>query len=168
VDIAQRLRQLEVFGHFSSEQIEQLARCTSRVRYPQDAVVIQEGDHTLDAYVIDSGLVAIQRSTPYGLFSLAQLGAGCELVLVQLYDPLEVAAPPPGLYPVSDGARRGVLDTVGAAHREAWQRRFSDRVGLLEELTRRHRAHLLGLPSDAPLVDTLARGLHPRRNGGGR
>jgi len=76
VDIAQRLRQLEVFGHFSSEQIEQLARCTSRVRYPQDAVVIQEGDHTLDAYVIDSGLVAIQRSTPYGLFSLAQLGAG--------------------------------------------------------------------------------------------
>jgi len=96
---------------------------------------------------------------------LAQLGVGCELVLVHLYDPLEVVAPPPGLYPVSDGSRRGVLDTAGTARRETWQRRFSERVALLEDLTQRHRTHLLGLPSDAPLGETLAHGLRPRRNG---
>lgn len=93
---------------------------------------------------------------------LAQLGSGCELVLVHLYDPLEIAAPPVGLYPVSDGTRRGVLSTAGAAHRENWRRRFAERAGLLEELTRRYRAHLLDLRTDASLGDALAWGLRPR------
>jgi uncharacterized protein (DUF58 family) len=99
---------------------------------------------------------------------LAQLGAACELVLVHLYDPLEIDAPPPGLYPVSHGARRGILNTAGTAQRTAWQQRFSDRMNLLEDLTRRHRAHLLSLRTDLALGDALARGLRPRSAGAAR
>ncbi|MGA7981403.1 MAG: DUF58 domain-containing protein [Chromatiaceae bacterium] len=98
---------------------------------------------------------------------LAQLGMTSEVVLVHVRDPLEEVAPPPALYPVTDGARRGLLDTMGAKRRAAWQRRFADRIVLLEDLARRHRAHLLSVRTDEPAGAALARGLRPRRNGKG-
>lgn len=72
----QRLRSSDLFEHFSDEQIEQLARCTSLVRYPEGTLVIKEGDLTHDAYIIDSGTIRIQRDTPYGVYKLADLGEG--------------------------------------------------------------------------------------------
>lgn len=72
----ERLRSSNLFEHFSDEQIEQLARCTSLVRYPEGTLVIKEGDMTHDAYVIDSGTIRIQRDTPYGVYQLADLGEG--------------------------------------------------------------------------------------------
>jgi len=98
---------------------------------------------------------------------LAQLGAASEVVLVHVRDPLEEVAPPPALYPVTDGLRRGLLDTTGAKRRTVWQRRFADHLLLLEDLARRHRAHLLGVRTDEPVGAALARGLRPRRNGHG-
>ena len=74
--IADRLRQFDIFEHFSDEQIEQLSRCTSQVRYPEGALVLQEGDHTSDAYMVDEGTVRIQRNSPYGMYVLADLGRG--------------------------------------------------------------------------------------------
>jgi CRP/FNR family cyclic AMP-dependent transcriptional regulator len=38
--------------------------------------VVREGDATLDAYLIESGKIRIQRKTPYGLFTLATLKPG--------------------------------------------------------------------------------------------
>ena len=98
---------------------------------------------------------------------LARLGAGCELVLVQIYDPLEMAPPPPGAYPVSDGRRLGWVDTSTASQRAAWYQRFADHRAVLEDLSRRHQAHLLSLSTQEPVGMALARGLgaHPR---GGR
>ncbi len=93
---------------------------------------------------------------------LTQLSAGSEVVLVQVYDPLEAVAPPPGLYPVTDGLRRGLLDTSGAYRREAWYRHFSERCSILEDLTLRYRAHLIVLRTDQPPGEALARGLQPR------
>jgi uncharacterized protein (DUF58 family) len=95
---------------------------------------------------------------------LAQLGAGNELVLVQVRDPLEEIAPPPGRYPVTDGSRRGMLDTTAAALRAGWQRRFAEHTDQLERLARLHRAHMLGLRTDEPVGAALARGLRPRGN----
>lgn len=101
---------------------------------------------------------------------LAQLGRGCEVVLVHISDPLEAAAPPPGRYPVTDGRQRGVLDTAAGALRDGWQRRFSDHVALLDTLSQRHQAHLISLRTDQPLGETLSLGLGPQRIrcGGGR
>ena len=73
MEITESLRQSDLFEHFSDEQLEQLARCTSLVRYPEGALIIKEGDNTHDAYFIQSGEVRIQRNTPYGLYRLADL-----------------------------------------------------------------------------------------------
>jgi len=97
---------------------------------------------------------------------LAQLGAASEVVLVQVYDPLEETAPPPGLYPVTDGARRGLLDSTRVERRLGWHRRFADHTGMLRDLALSHRAHLLGLRTDEPVGKALARGLQPRRSAG--
>jgi uncharacterized protein (DUF58 family) len=94
---------------------------------------------------------------------LARLGQGNEVVLVQIFDPLEIAAPPAGRYAVTDGAQRALLDTADAELREGWQRRFSEHVSLLEDLSRRHRAHLIRLRSDQAVGDALHQGLRPRR-----
>jgi uncharacterized protein (DUF58 family) len=96
---------------------------------------------------------------------LAQLAEANEVVLVQVHDPLEEQAPPPGLYPVTDGRRRGVLDTETAARRAAWHARFAGHVTLVEGLARRHRAHVLHLRTDDPVGPALSRGLRPRRGG---
>lgn len=71
-----RLRESELFTHFSDEQIEQLARCTSVNRFPEGSLVIKEGDRTFDAYFVDRGTIRIQRDTPYGIYRLADLTAG--------------------------------------------------------------------------------------------
>jgi CRP/FNR family transcriptional regulator, cyclic AMP receptor protein len=70
------LRGWEMFSHFTPEQIDQLAGCTTLAAYPPKAIILKEGDVTLDAYLIQSGGVRIQRKTPYGKFPLARLGPG--------------------------------------------------------------------------------------------
>lgn len=97
-----------------------------------------------------------------GVSWMSQLSAGNEVVLVQVYDPMEAAAPPAGQYPVTDGRHRALLDITGARQREAWYRRFSAHCSLLEDLSLRYRAHLIGLRTDQPVGETLARGLQPR------
>ena len=94
---------------------------------------------------------------------LARLGRGCELVLVHIRDPLEAAAPPPGRYPVTDGRRRGLLDSTLGARRLAWRQRFQEHLDRVEALARQHRAHLLWLSTDEAVGPALARGLNPRR-----
>ena len=106
--------------------------------------------------------------TPERSAWLARLGRASEVVLVHVRDPLEEVAPPPGLYPVTDGQRRGLLDTGVASRRSTWQQRFRDHLDTLEGLARQHRAHLLWLSTADPVGQALARGLNPRRAGGGR
>lgn len=93
---------------------------------------------------------------------LAELAAGTELMLLLVHDPLEARAPPPGLYPVSDGRRRGVLDLTWAQGRERYDRRFAARLETLERLARRHRAHLLSLATTDPVGPSLALALRAR------
>lgn len=53
-----------------------MAGCAVGRAYPAQTAVLRQGEPTLDVYVVDRGLVEIQRTTPYGQFTLAQLGAG--------------------------------------------------------------------------------------------
>jgi uncharacterized protein (DUF58 family) len=99
---------------------------------------------------------------------LAELAAGTELMLLLVHDPLEAAAPPPGLYPVSDGRRRGVLDLTRVQSRERYDRRFESRLETLELVARRHRAHLLTLATTDPVGPTLALALRARPGSRGR
>jgi len=76
VDVFDRLRQFEVLTHFSDQQIQQLATCTSRIRYDAGTRILEEGDASRDAYLVDVGELEIRRNTPYGLYTLASLDVG--------------------------------------------------------------------------------------------
>jgi uncharacterized protein (DUF58 family) len=94
---------------------------------------------------------------------MGRLGRHSELVLVQVFDPLEMAPPPPGRYPVSDGEHRRLLDTSAAPLRSDWESHFHERNKRLEHLCLQHQAHLIGLRTDQPVGETLQRELGPQR-----
>ena len=76
MNIAERIRDFELFAHFTEEQLEKLQKCTSLVRYPKEVSILKEGDATTDAYLVEGGKVRIQRDTPYGIYVLADLEPG--------------------------------------------------------------------------------------------
>lgn len=76
MSLADHLRSRDAFSHFQDQQLERLASCLSRARYPKGVAVLQQGDSTFDAYLIDEGSVTIRRKTPYGDYTLAELDAG--------------------------------------------------------------------------------------------
>ena len=76
MSITGRIRKTEIFSHFTDEQVEQLASCTSPFRFPAGVMAVKEGDDSRDAYLIDEGKIRIQRETPYGTYVLADLEPG--------------------------------------------------------------------------------------------
>lgn len=98
---------------------------------------------------------------------MGSLGRTSELVMIHLVDPLEIAPPPPGRYPVSDGTHRRLLDTSAPALRAHWTNRFAEFNERLQRLCRRHHAHLIGLRTDEPVGETLRLGLGTQRSGRG-
>lgn len=75
-DLFDRLRQFDILTHFSDEQIDLLATCTSMVRYSKGSKIIKEGEESQDIFLIDSGEIEIRRDTPFGPYSFARLKAG--------------------------------------------------------------------------------------------
>ncbi len=73
---AKSLREWDLLSHFSPEQLARLEACAERRVLPARSTILKEGEPSLDAYLVASGGVRIQRKTPYGLFSLASLAAG--------------------------------------------------------------------------------------------
>jgi CRP-like cAMP-binding protein len=76
LSIENLLRRWDLFGHFTDQQLAQLAGCVTRNRFPDATHVLREGERSADAYLIEGGGIRIQRKTPYGMFSLAILGPG--------------------------------------------------------------------------------------------
>lgn len=76
MSIAEILRPWESFSHFTDAQLERLAGCASREHHSDGAAVLRHRDPGQEAYAIEAGGVAIQRTTPYGEFRLALLGPG--------------------------------------------------------------------------------------------
>jgi CRP-like cAMP-binding protein len=67
---------MELFAHFRETELEALAACAVGRAYPAQTRILRQGEPTLDVYVVDRGFVDIQRTTPYGQFTIAQLGPG--------------------------------------------------------------------------------------------
>ncbi len=74
--LADRLKRWDAFSHFTRPQLETVEGCVALTRYPAGESILNEGDSTLDAYLIETGKVRIQRETPYGGYTLATLGPG--------------------------------------------------------------------------------------------
>jgi uncharacterized protein (DUF58 family) len=67
---------------------------------------------------------------------LAQLGRHNDLIGFQILDPLEQAPPPPGRYGISDGRRRGLIDTGSSRDRRRWEAHFAARQATVDALVR--------------------------------
>jgi CRP-like cAMP-binding protein len=70
------LRRWELLSHFTEAQLEQLASVAEQRRLAAGEHILNEGEPTADAYLVESGSVRIQRRTPYGSFTLATLSPG--------------------------------------------------------------------------------------------
>jgi CRP-like cAMP-binding protein len=67
---------MALFAHFRTPELVALAAYAEERDCAAGTTVIHKGDTSFDAYVVDRGLIEIQRQTPYGQFTLAQLGNG--------------------------------------------------------------------------------------------
>jgi len=95
---------------------------------------------------------------------LSALARHNDLVLLHLYDPLEAALPASGRYRFTDGKRTRTLDCADKLQQRKHQERFQFRRQKLEELSRRHRMHLIPLATtdDAGAVLRQMLGRQPR------
>ncbi len=86
---------------------------------------------------------------------LALSGSG-ELLLLHVYDGFEATAPPPGIYPVTDGRQRVNLDLRTPATRGAYEAIFTQRRLKLGAVARRASATLVAVPTHLPPEAVLA------------
>lgn len=67
---------MSLFAHFRPPELAALAELVFEHAVASGEAVLHKGEASSDAYVVDRGLIEIQRQTPCGPFTLAQLGHG--------------------------------------------------------------------------------------------
>ena len=82
-----------------------------------------------------------------------------DVVLIQVYDPIEAELPPAGSYRVSDGDNDLALNTADAQVCLEYRQRFDQRRAKLARLCRQHRMYLLPLSTQEDLLASLQQGL---------
>ena len=93
---------------------------------------------------------------------LARLGQKHQLLLIQVYDPLEASPPPPGHYAITDGRDATVIDTRSASLRTDYESYFTGRRQRLETLAHRLGMALMSLCTNDVPAAALARRLGAR------
>ncbi|PIE42758.1 MAG: DUF58 domain-containing protein [Gammaproteobacteria bacterium] len=66
--------------------------------------------------------------------NLHQLAQHNELIAIQVYDPMELQLPPPGIYPVSDGQDIAMIRTDDKAFRNHYAQAAKERQRLVKEM----------------------------------
>lgn len=69
---------------------------------------------------------------------LALLARHCEVILLQIYDPLEIRLPDSGRYRFTDGSRDVVVDSADKRRLQHYQQRFVQRQQHLKQLAQRY------------------------------
>jgi uncharacterized protein (DUF58 family) len=87
-----------------------------------------------------------------------------DVVLIQVYDPIEAELPPAGSYKVSDGNNELELNTADRKLRLEYRQRFDQRQAMLARLCRQHRMYLLPLSTDEDVLTSLQQGLGIQAN----
>ena len=78
-----------------------------------------------------------------------------DVVALQVVDPLELEAPPPGRYAVTDGRHTGFLDTGSVRTREQYNSYFKKHHERIENLMRQYQIPLLKLSTIDDVTQTL-------------
>ena len=87
------------------------------------------------------------------------LSGSNELVLIQIYDPLEQSLPGLGYYRISDGADEVLVDTHDRARVARYQQRFHAHQERLRQLARQLRIRLLTCATTDDPATVLQQGL---------
>lgn len=82
-----------------------------------------------------------------------------DVVLIQVYDPVEAELPPAGSYKVSDGDNDLQLNTADRRLRQEYLLRFEQRQARLARLCRQHRMFLLPVATTEDALTALQQGL---------
>ena len=82
-----------------------------------------------------------------------------DVVLIQVFDPVEAELPPAGSYKVSDGSNDLQLNTGDSRLRQAYRQRFEQRQARLAKLCRQHRMFLLPVSTAEDVLTALQQGL---------
>ena len=82
-----------------------------------------------------------------------------DVVLIQVYDPIEAELPPAGSYRVSDGDNDLQLNTTDKKLRRDYRQRFEQRQARLAKLCRQHRMYLLPVSTQDDVLASLQQGL---------
>ena len=87
--------------------------------------------------------------------SLRRLRQHCDLVAIQILDPLEKAAPPAGRYAVTNGQRQGLLNTASSRGRHQYNDFFIRHHQRIGDIMRQHKIPLLQISTDDDIPLTL-------------
>jgi uncharacterized protein (DUF58 family) len=93
---------------------------------------------------------------------LAQLSRHCDVVLIQIFDPLEAQLPSKGRYRFTDSLRDLLIDSADKQRLAEYQQRFQQRQEHLKQLCRKLRISWLSC-STAEEVDGVLRGVRLRQ-----
>jgi len=97
--------------------------------------------------------------------SLSRLRRHNDLILCQIIDPLELAAPAPGVYNISDGKKRARLNTRTADLRSAYSETLNQRREKLNRIATTLKIPYLKIVSGSDITGVMRRGLNLRRSG---
>lgn len=86
---------------------------------------------------------------------LHRLRRHCDVLALQMADPLELAPPPPARYGVAVGHEQGILDLRSNAARQAYQDHFDAHHRAVATILRRHAIGLARLRTDEDVVAAL-------------
>lgn len=127
---------------------------TDRDRFPDICQHLARVASPGASVIIISDFADIDHDSEKALFPVAR---HCDLTLIRVSDPLEAELPPPGLYAVTDGSNRRLLDSGDAALREQFRDHYLRRQQQLEALAGRLKAGLIPVATDQPFLPELRR-----------
>ena len=102
-------------------------------------------------YVISDFVTLDQRAVSF----LNQLSQHNNVVCCFVYDALEESLPAPGLYSITDGRRKGALNTFNRRARIRYREQFSERLRLIESELDRLQVPLLKIRTSDLVVEQI-------------
>ena len=102
-------------------------------------------------YVISDFATLNERATQY----LYQLSRHNNVICVFVSDPLEEVLPVPGYYSITDGRRKGALNTFNGKVRERYKQQFQERIAAISDELDQLQIPLLRLKTNQLVVEQI-------------
>lgn len=88
-----------------------------------------------------------------------------EVIACAIYDPLEINAPPPNYYRVTNGEQYLAFDSSNQRVRHQYAEQFKQRQNTLKSNLQKHNIPVINIVSDQPLLTSLNQGLLRKTRG---